>query len=230
MRKLVLGNNVKNSNNGNCIQINDDSIGSMFDFGKKKRKKEMLEESIEIENEENIIDNENEVDVIDSFSINKQNNIKMLQENMLCYISGYVVKKLGNINCYSCAENLLQNNKEYNNNNVLNKNIYRLLDYNNNRGLVGLFISVYKIILETEKQIKLLTNNFSKFLFKNLDLKVITQVKNQLALDTLIFANLNCENTDILEIPHKVAKNKGVEKIRTMTVLYKKVMYANENG
>jgi len=78
------------------------------------------------------------------------------------------------------------------------------LDYNNNGGLIRPSISVYKIILETEKQIKLLTNNFSKFLIKNLDLKVITQVKNQLALDNLIFANLNCENTDISEIPHKI--------------------------
>jgi len=40
MRKLLLRNSVKNSNNGNCIQINDDPIGSMFDFTwKKKRKK-----------------------------------------------------------------------------------------------------------------------------------------------------------------------------------------------
>jgi len=84
----------------------------------KEKKKEILEESIEIENEENIIDNENEIDEIECFNINKQNNIKMLQENMLYYISGYIVKKLGNINCYSCAENLLQNNEEYNNNNA----------------------------------------------------------------------------------------------------------------
>jgi len=78
------------------------------------------------------------------------------------------------------------------------------LDYNNNGGLVGSSISVYKIILETEKQFKSLTNHFSKLLIKNLDLKVITQVKNQLALDNLIFANLNCDNTDISEIPHKI--------------------------
>jgi len=74
--------------------------------------------------------------------------------------------------------------------------------YNNNGGLVGPSISVYKIILKTEKQIKLLINNFSKFLIKNLDFQVITQVKNQ--LDNLIFANLNRENTDISEIPHKI--------------------------
>jgi len=54
----------------------------------------MLEESIEIENKENIIDKDNEVDEVERFSINKQNNIKMLQENMLCYIGGYVVKRI----------------------------------------------------------------------------------------------------------------------------------------
>jgi len=39
IRKLVLWNNVKNSNNGNCIQINDDPTGSMFDSTWKKKRK-----------------------------------------------------------------------------------------------------------------------------------------------------------------------------------------------
>jgi len=68
----------------------------------------------------------------------------------------------------------------------------------NRGGLVGTCISVYKIILETEEQLSI--NNVSKLLIKNLD--VSTQVKNQ--LDNLIFAILNRENTDILEIPYKM--------------------------
>jgi len=76
--------------------------------GKREKKKEMFEESIEIENKENIMVKDKEVE---RFGINKQNNIKMLQENMLCYIGGYVVNKLGNINHkkrYSRAENVLR--------------------------------------------------------------------------------------------------------------------------
>lgn len=205
MRKLLLRNSIKNSNNGNCLEINNDPVGSVFDFTWKKKQKVNLLENIEVEDEENIeFNNEDELDEIEYFNTNKLNDIDILQENILCYIGGYVVKKLiRNINCYSCAESLLNQNNVECNSNTLNQNFYKFLDFNNNGGLVRPSESVYKIILETEKQIKLLTNNFSKFL-KNLDLKVIMKVKNQFALNNHIFANLNCENTDILETPHKI--------------------------
>lgn len=130
-------------------------------------------------------------------------NIQELEDNILYYISGYIVKQLKHINCYSCAESLLQNNYiEYNY--VHLEYFSKFLDYSNNGGLIRPSKSVYKIILETEKQIKQVTNNFENLTIKNLDLKIITYVKNVLTLDNLIFSDLNCENTDPLEIPHKI--------------------------
>jgi hypothetical protein len=49
---------------------------------------------------------------------------------------------------------------------------------------------------------KQVTNNFKNLTVKNLDLKIITHVKNVLTLDNSIFPHLNCENTDPLETPH----------------------------
>lgn len=80
----------------------------------------------------------------------------------------------------------------------------KFLYFSNNGPLVQTSRSVYRIVCEIEKQIKLLTNNFLNLNIKNLDVKVITKVKNLLTLDNLIFTNLNCENIDILHIPHKI--------------------------
>lgn len=63
---------------------------------------------------------------------------------------------------------------------------------------------MYKVISETEKQIKIITNNLSNFTVKNMDLKIITRVKNVLVFDNFIFPNLNCDNVDLLEVPHKI--------------------------
>jgi len=98
---------------------------------------------------------------------------------------------------------LLQNN--YIEHNYVHLEYFsKFLVYSNNGGLIRPSKSVYKIILETEKQIKQVTNNFENLTIKNLDLKIITYVKNVLTLDNLIFSDLNCENTDPLEIPHKI--------------------------
>lgn len=58
--------------------------------------------------------------------------------------------------------------------------------------------------METEKYIKFLSNNLLQFKVKQLDIKVITHVKNSLALNSSIFPDLNCENADLVEIPHKI--------------------------
>lgn len=133
-------------------------------------------------------------------------NIQELEDNILYYISGYIVKQLKHINCcccYSCAESLLQNN--YIEHNYVHLEYFsKFLDYSNNGRLIRPSKSVYKIILETEKQIKQVTNNFENLTIKNFNLKIITYVRNVLTLDNLIFSDLNCENTDPLEIPHKI--------------------------
>jgi len=78
MRKLLLRNIVKNSSNGNSLEV-DDNIGLMFDFKWKKKRKEEMLENIEIENEENIeTDNEDEINEIECININKPNDIEIL--------------------------------------------------------------------------------------------------------------------------------------------------------
>lgn len=196
IRKLLFRNSIKSSNNINCIQFDTDPLGSVFDLTWKKKRKETIvhEENSETDDENNNTDT----------SIILQNTpiiLQKLQENMLYYISGYVVKKLKNINCYSCAEALLQNNTEHNYAHYAHFSPF--LDYNDNN-LVRPSISVFKVILETEKYIRFISNNLSQFQVKQLDIKVITHVKNLLALDPCIFKNLNCEDIDLLEIPHKI--------------------------
>lgn len=150
-----------------------------------------------IDNDDN--DENNNNNIIMSIDIQE----KELEENILYYISGYIVKKLININCYFCAESLLQNHVEHNY--VRSEYFSKFLDYINDNGrLVRPSKSIYKIVLETEKQIKRITNNFENVTVKNLNLKIIMHVKNVLILDNHIFSHLNCENTDPLEIPHKI--------------------------
>lgn len=90
----------------------------------------------------------------------------------------------------------MQDGKEHNY--AKKDNFSKYLHFSNNGPLVQASRSVHRIVCETEKQIKLLRNNFLNLNIKNLDIKVITKVKNLLALDNFIFTNLNCENVDVL--------------------------------
>jgi len=58
--------------------------------------------------------------------------------------------------------------------------------------------------METEKQLDILTDGYTTLSIKNLDIKVITKVKNKFALDVSIFPNLACDNVSISDMPHKI--------------------------
>lgn len=66
------------------------------------------------------------------------------------------------------------------------KHFAKFLDFSNNGGLIRPSISVYKICIETEKQLDIATDGYSELSVKQLDLKVISRVKNNLALDSSI--------------------------------------------
>lgn len=115
MRKILLRNNIKlTDNNYNCLELDNDPVGSVFDFVWKKKKKETV-----LYEENNIESSEDEIISDRNTNIDQNNNIerphiKHLQQNILYYISGYIVKKLKNINCYHCAKSLMQDGVEHN--------------------------------------------------------------------------------------------------------------------
>jgi len=55
-----------------------------------------------------------------------------------------------------------------------------------------------------KKQLQIITNYFSQIHIKNIDKKVINEVKNILTFDNKIFPNLQCENVSLTEMPHKI--------------------------
>lgn len=113
-----------------------------------------------------------------------------------------LVKKLSNINCYSCALSLTKSQNEHN---YAHPETYsKFLDFCNNGGLTSPSTCVYKICMETEKQLNIITDGYTELSIKQLNMKVITKVKNKFALDSSIFPNLMCHNISVTDISHKI--------------------------
>lgn len=194
MRQILLRNEIRGSPNSNCLHLDSDPSGTMYQFiWKKKKQQNAIFESMDDES-----DNE-----IETFNNDSLSNCSTLKEYILFYIAGYIIKKLlSQIDCYTCAINLQKQRSDHN---YVHSSIYsKFLDFVNNGGLIIPDNSVFKIIIETERQINIQTNNFSNLRDPNLNLKVLSKVKNSLTLDNNIFPNLNCENINILETSHKI--------------------------
>lgn len=89
------------------------------------------------------------------------------------YLCGYIVKIL-NINCYSCALSLIRSqNEHYTRTKIFSK----CLDFCNNDCLIRSSICVYKICMETEKQLDIATNGYTELSIQQLDLKVIIKLR-----------------------------------------------------
>lgn len=58
--------------------------------------------------------------------------------------------------------------------------------------------------MEAEKELNVITDGYTELCVKDLNLKVITRVKNRFALDSSIFPHLKCDNVSISDIPHKI--------------------------
>lgn len=187
MRQILLRNNIKSSNSTNCLELDNDPIGSIFDFTWKKKRKDddFYEDNVEIE-EYNADEINNNIDMTQI--------VGTLEENILYYIAGYIAKKLQNIDCYSCVESLITKNTEHN---AHCNNFSRFFDSSNNGGLIRPSLSVYKVVLCTEKEIQMITSNLSNIVITNLYHKVIMRVKNVLVLDNCIFTDLNCRKSHI---------------------------------
>jgi len=81
----------------------------------RKKRNKTVELGINSENEHDT-DNEYEEPVLKStqFSSSNSSILKSITENIIYYISGYIVKKLKSIMCYSCVTNLRAAECEHN--------------------------------------------------------------------------------------------------------------------
>jgi len=74
----------------NCIELDNDSNGSVYEFRWKKKKQESLFNNLILETEND--DDEYNSDQIFSNIIIPE-HLRNLRDNILYYISGYIVKK-----------------------------------------------------------------------------------------------------------------------------------------
>ena len=108
----------------------------------RKKRNKTVELGINSENEHDT-DNEYEEPVLKStqFSSSNSSILKSITENIIYYISGYIVKKLKSIMCYSCVTNLRAAECEHN---YLRKKS-KFFAFSNYDGLVKPSLSVFLI-------------------------------------------------------------------------------------
>ncbi|EFN74744.1 THAP domain-containing protein 9, partial [Camponotus floridanus] len=106
MRQILLRNEIKGSPNSNCLHLDSDPTGTMYQFiWKKKKQQNAIFESIDDESD-------NEIETFNNYSLS---NYGTLKENILFYIAGYIIKKLlSQIDCYTCAINLQKQRSDHN--------------------------------------------------------------------------------------------------------------------
>lgn len=124
------------------------------------------------------------------------------KENILYYISGYIIKQIYKIiDCNSCLLSLVEKRSDHDYTIPLR---HTKFVYLKDRGtLITSSNCVFKIIREIEITLMHFTNYLTNINIQNLEKKVISHLKNRFALDVSIFKHLNC-NVEILERPHKL--------------------------
>lgn len=196
MRQILLHTDIKGSINSNCFEFEMEYATSIFPIMWKKKKQNNIFNNLDIENDDEY-DNNTHYET----PLKKHETIT---DYIIYYISGYIVKKLKYINCESCALSL-RNIASHNEHNYAHEETFSaFLNFSNNGGLLKPSSSVFYICKETEKQLQIITDCFSQLNINQIDKKVINKVKNILIFDKKIFPTLQCEDTNLLEMPHKV--------------------------
>lgn len=122
-----------------------------------------------------------------------------LKENILYYISGFVVRSISNfIDCRYCAEALCQ--EFY----AVKSSHMQFVSLKNRGGLVRASDSVFEIIRATENCISVATNNFENFKQRNISLTVMKSIEKTYINKSNIFSKCNMCEINLSEISHKL--------------------------
>lgn len=198
LKQILMKNAITCKTNGNCNTFDNDVFGSLLEYKwnrKNDNKFQDLDES----------QNKFDEDLLHRMTLlNNSNNVMIeAKENILYYITGYIVKKVCKLkDCSSCIESLIEKRNEHDYSIPLTHKQFVLLK--NQGGLIKTCDSVFKIIKESEIIFLYLTNYLKNINIPNLDNTIISHVINKFALDSTIFNGLNCENVEILDRPHKL--------------------------
>lgn len=203
MKQILMKNSISASTSTNCIALDSDLVGSVFEIKWNKRSSPLI--LTESKHEKN----DNAQTMISNFLSTKLTDIK---DKALFYISGYVVKQmLKVISCSNCANMLIRNIGEHN---YAHSDYYIVfLDTISNGGLISVSDSVFKITLEAENLFIILTNNTRNLQRVNMDV-IINEISNKFTLDgRVIFNHYDCNFLELaFEAPHKVQLIKSVAK------------------
>lgn len=127
IRQLLLHNDIKHSTNASCIQLDTDVCGSIFTIMWKKKSKSIFYDVT--------CDDESDDESTIRGSMPASPSIIRLHEYVMYYLSGYIVKKISNIGCYSCALSLRKTNIEHNYGHTAT--FVKFLDFCDNGGLIS---------------------------------------------------------------------------------------------
>lgn len=194
MKQILLKNSVTSSYAANCMAFDKSSNESVFKIRWAKRNSA---DTCYLHHESILEETEKEEEIPDIF-MNEADGFRMVKENILYYICGFMVRRISKkIDCFICCENLLEKFNEHNYA-ILNENS-KLVAIKNRGGLVKSSSFVVKVVKFVEKTLIDLTFNFKsiKMLNSSLTSKIIF-AKNYV-YNSNILVDVKCPNDGFLE-------------------------------
>ena len=230
MKQLFFKNSISSSYAANCIEMPNSSVESIFEIRWSKRNSDDLL-NIEYEEESNLSD----------FLIGETDQSRIIKDNILYYITGFIVRKLLKIiDCSTCVDNFIEQSSEHN---YSHKHVFSVLtDGKNGGGLLKSSKNVMKLFKYIGNSLIKLTNNFTSHI-SGLSAKIIISTKNY-DYNFNILQNMTCSDHSFLENHrldlvtlickeylkirlHHVAKSKTSSIVSKRRQLTKLVLFSN---
>lgn len=152
LKQIMMRNSIMSSNRANVVTFDETYTGSIFSFKSAKRKSPLLELTHEQDLDASLQDEEELSKIRVLFD---SCNISPIQENILYYISGYVVRNIAKqVTCPQCLQ-LLYMPAELRDHPYAPRSYARLVMSKNRGGLAEASFMALKVIESSEKAFKL---------------------------------------------------------------------------
>lgn len=212
LQQILLHNEILASAVGNSLYVDNDPSGSIFEIQWRKKDVDVDYENVG-EEDDNICEEEH-------LLLQSSSNDK-LKDNILYYISGFIVRKiLKKVNCLNCKLGLIENTTDHTY--MLPDEYTHLVHVKDLGGLIRVSKDVFRVVSESERT--LLVTNF-KFNDPKSHTKLTISVKNNLAAESIFSSceessNLRCHKLEIIKMIanyyfkirlHSIAKTKTME-------------------